>query len=161
MIQVTCPSCTQQFQTDDRNAGRPAKCPNCQDPITIPNPAAWATGPPMAHATGAAPAMAVPVGKPVGHSGVAVAGFVCGLSAVVLGLVPCVGLFLSMPAAIAGIVCSSIGLANAKRENKKSGLAIAGLVLSILGLVGGPFLSVVAFAPMSMPFLYGAASRLM
>jgi len=67
------------------------------------------------------------------YSGLAIAGFVCGL----LGLTPC---FVGLVLCILGIVFSSVGIAKTgigKRRGR--GLAIAGLVLSIVFIVPAAF----------------------
>lgn len=68
-------------------------------------------------------------------NGMGVAGFVCGLVGLVFSFIPFIGL-LSWPLVIIGIVLSGIGInyANQGRADNK-GLAIAGLVVSIVGLV--------------------------
>jgi hypothetical protein len=69
-----------------------------------------------------------------------VAGFVLGLIALIfcwLGCLPFVwwlGIIIAL-IAIAGIVLSAMALSKAKKSGEKAGLAIAGLVLAILGLI--------------------------
>ena len=36
MIRVTCPNCSASFETDDANAGKTGRCPNCQSPLRVP-----------------------------------------------------------------------------------------------------------------------------
>ena len=62
---------------------------------------------------------------------------VLGIVGLVISFIPCLGsygLFLTIP----GIVLGAIGLASAAKKNAPKGLAIAGLVCSIIGsLVAG------------------------
>jgi hypothetical protein len=89
-------------------------------------------------AVAAAPAQQVVyVVEASGNSGLGVAGFVCGLVGLILSFIPCIG-WLGFGPAVAGIICSSIALATANKTNKKKGLAIAGLVLSILTILWIP-----------------------
>lgn len=131
MISVTCPTCGSSFNTSDGNAGRNAKCPNCQNPLTIPGATAPAPAPAQA------PAAQAPVGVPADNSGVSIAGFVCGLVALILSFIPCINWFAFFPA-IAGLICSIIGLVTAKKAGKKKGLAIAGLILSAIAIIWIP-----------------------
>jgi hypothetical protein len=83
-------------------------------------------------------------GQPTKSSGVSIAGFVCGLVGFVfsvLEIISCLGCWLFplvMPTALAGLICSIIGLVTAKKANQQKGLAIAGLVLSILAIIWAP-----------------------
>jgi len=141
MIRVACPSCRAQFDVAENFAGRAAKCTNCGGPIQIPSaPPSVAAGP-----WGTPPAVpgapAVSTGQPIKSSGVSIAGFVCGLVAFILSLleiIPCIGcfvLFVTVPTSLAGLICSIIGLVTAKKANRKKGLAIAGLALSIVAIL--------------------------
>ncbi len=38
MIRIVCPGCGKKLHANDELAGRTAKCPSCQHPITIPQP---------------------------------------------------------------------------------------------------------------------------
>lgn len=69
------------------------------------------------------------------NNGMGVAGFVCGLVGLLFSFIPFIGL-ISWPLVIIGVVLSGIGLnyANQGRADNK-GMAIAGLVVSIIGLV--------------------------
>jgi hypothetical protein len=66
-------------------------------------------------------------------NGIGVAGFVCGLLSVVLFWLPGLGLVLGL----AGTGLSGAGMARANRTGAGKGLAIAGLVLGILGTLIG------------------------
>ncbi len=65
-------------------------------------------------------------------NGMATAGFVLALITVFLGWIPVLGWILW----VLGLIFSSVGLAKAKKvEGKGKGLAIAGLVISLIGIV--------------------------
>lgn len=68
------------------------------------------------------------------NNGMGVAGFACGLVGLVFSFIPFIGL-ISWPLVIIGVVLSGIGVnyANQGRANNK-GLAVAGLVVSLVGL---------------------------
>lgn len=67
----------------------------------------------------------------------AVAGLVLGIVAIVLGFVPCIGILAIIPA-ILGIIFSIMGLSQAKKTGQGKGMAIAGLILSILAILWVP-----------------------
>lgn len=65
-------------------------------------------------------------------NGMATAGFVLALITVFFGWIPFIGWVIWA----LGLIFSSIGLANAKKvEGKGKGLAIAGLVISLIGVI--------------------------
>lgn len=64
--------------------------------------------------------------------GLAIAGLVLGIISLVISFIPCLGMYAIFPGVVA-IVLSAVGLAQANRENAAKGLAIAALVISILG----------------------------
>ena len=73
------------------------------------------------------PAAAVPRNNPV-----AIAALVCGLAQFVLGLLLVGNILLAIPA----IICGAIGLRQINQRGERGrGMAIAGLVLGILGVV--------------------------
>ncbi|GAB1509290.1 DUF4190 domain-containing protein [Actinophytocola sp. KF-1] len=74
-----------------------------------------------------------PVGKP--SNGLGTAGFVVGLIGLVFSFIPLIGV-VAWPLVILGIIFSAIGISKAaKGRATNKGLAIAGLVVSIVGLV--------------------------
>ena len=83
-----------------------------------------------------------PSSSPTGN-GLAVAGFVCALCAIVLFWVPVVNFMLW----VLGIVFSAVGLKRSNRQNAPHrGLAIAGLVIALVPttiLLFGVFLAVI------------------
>jgi len=190
MITVTCKKCGSSFNTDDANAGKRAKCPNCGSPIEIPGaaPAAAPTPPPARTAptppTPAAapqpepaePAPATPAGPaepepaaamippppppqaaaaapppppspaaapapaqtaPRGHGGLAVAGMVLGIIALVLSFIPCIN-WLGLIPALVGLILSIVALATAGKAGRPKGVAVAGLICNILALIWIP-----------------------
>ncbi|HEX2073735.1 MAG TPA: DUF4190 domain-containing protein [Geodermatophilus sp.] len=79
--------------------------------------------------------------QPAPSNGLGIAGFVTGLCGLVLFWVPFVGMVL----AGVGVVLSAIGMSQGRRTGAPTGLAVAGLVLGILGVLA--FLSLMpAFA---------------
>jgi len=138
MIRVVCPTCKAQFDAPDQYAGRAATCPNCNGRLTVPMASANAPSVPPVPAFGGG----VP-GVPMQHGGLAVAGMVCGIVGLVLAVVGgfCLGCFIlpiALPTALAGLICSIIALVTAKKANRKKGMAIAGLILSILAIIWVP-----------------------
>lgn len=68
----------------------------------------------------------------------AVAGMVLGIVGFVLSFIPCLGWFLGVVLGILGAIFSGIGMANAANTHQGKGMAIAGLVLSILAILWIP-----------------------
>ena len=138
MIRVVCPNCNSQFDAQDQYAGRAANCPQCGNQLTIPV-ATQAPGAPQA------PGAVDPNKSP----GVGIAGFVCGIVGFVLSLmmlIPCVGCFtvwIAGPTAMAGLICSIIGMVQAKKSGQKQTLSLVGLILSVLAIL---WLPIVLFA---------------
>jgi hypothetical protein len=76
-------------------------------------------------------------------NGLAVAGLVIGIIAVVLCFVP----FLNWVLGILGIIFGGVGLSKANRiGGKNKGMAIAGLILGVVGLVLGTVIFVMALS---------------
>jgi hypothetical protein len=90
------------------------------------------SSPPVHSPVASPPPQVVVIQQP--GNGMSVAGFVCGLLAVIFGLVPIL-FFVSFPLAILGAVFSLIGRGRAKRDPARSGkgLGTAGLILSVIG----------------------------
>jgi hypothetical protein len=70
--------------------------------------------------------------NPNAGKGLGIAGLVLGIIAVVFSFVPCLGAYAVFPGALA-IVLSAISISQANKANAPKGLAIAGLVCSIVG----------------------------
>jgi hypothetical protein len=67
-------------------------------------------------------------------NGVGIAGFVCGLISLVLGVIPLILFFVSVPTGIAGVILSAMGRRRADEGAPSGDLATTGLVLSIVSL---------------------------
>jgi hypothetical protein len=80
-------------------------------------------------------APAAKASKP-GPPGIAVAGFVTGLIGLLLS-VSVVCWFIGLPLAIAGIVLGVLGQKQAKEQGAPTGLALAGMICGIVGVVAG------------------------
>jgi hypothetical protein len=68
-------------------------------------------------------------------SRMAIAGFVCGVVALLFSIVPFIGMLLTPAPAILGIVFGAIGIAQANKGGTRKRLAIAGVVCAALALV--------------------------
>jgi uncharacterized protein YbaR (Trm112 family) len=136
-IVFNCPNCRTPLKVESTAAGQEAECPDCKTTLTIPaagdaqHPTPKQTPPPpVPRPTIPAPAATVAPGRST--SGYAVAGLVLGILSIVPGLM-CGGPLL----AILGIVFSSVAQSRIRRTPARwggRGLAIAGLVTSIVGL---------------------------
>lgn len=73
-----------------------------------------------------------------GVNGLAIAGMVLGIVGFLMVFIPCIGWFLGIVLGIVGAVLSGIGMASASKAGGGKGMAIAGLVLSILAIVWVP-----------------------
>ena len=74
----------------------------------------------------------------------AVAGMVCGILAFFFSFIPCVGWFISLILSVLGIIFSGVGLAQAQKSGGHGkGMAITGLVMSILPLLWIPLFIVI------------------
>lgn len=73
-----------------------------------------------------------------GNNGMAIAGMVLGIVGFVVAFVPCIGWVLALIMGIVGATLSGIGLASANKLGSGKGMAIAGLVLSILAIIWVP-----------------------
>lgn len=77
--------------------------------------------------------------------GVAIAALICGLIGLCAGLVPVLG-YLGIPLMIAGIVCGIIGMSKSRQGQGGRGMAIAGLVTGVLGIVAVALWTVILIA---------------
>ncbi len=66
--------------------------------------------------------------------GLAIAGFVCGIVALVLSVLTGFFSIVALPLAIVGLVLSVVGGKKLKANEQKSGLATAGLVVGIISV---------------------------
>jgi hypothetical protein len=75
-----------------------------------------------------------PVAQPQ-QNGLGVAGFVLGLVGLVFSFIPFIGI-IAWPLVIVGAVLSGVGMSKAQKgQANNMGLAVAGLVTSIIGLI--------------------------
>jgi hypothetical protein len=88
-----------------------------------------------------------------GSSGMAVAGLVLGIVGFTFGFIPCFGWILGILLGILGAIFSGIGLAEPARPGQGKGMAVAGLILSILAIIWAPLFYFVVLASFA-----GAAS---
>lgn len=99
-----------------------------------PYPQAGPPAYPAPHPTLAQPGYPMQPGYPYGaqptdSNGIAVAGFIVGLVSIFMPLI------LGVAAGVTGIILSSIGISRSKFSGKNRGIAVAGLVLAIIGTV--------------------------
>ena len=151
----SCPNCDQHLSGTLAWAGRPLKCPTCQQDFTVPAPGAAAAAamatvravasPPRApiiraadlpRAPGAAPAPAPAPTRPPGATGAA-AGGTNGLAvaSLVCGILSFLGL--SCLTGLPAVICGHMAVSRIKsgRATTGRGMANAGLVLGYLALV--------------------------
>ena len=70
--------------------------------------------------------------------GMAVTGLVLGVVGFVLAFIPCIGWVFSIILGILGTVFSCIGLSQSGKTQQGKGMAITGLILSVLAIIWGP-----------------------
>jgi hypothetical protein len=76
-----------------------------------------------------------PYGVSQPQNGLGVAGFVLGIVGLVFSFIPLIGV-VAWPMVIIGVVLSGVGISKAKRgQANNMGLAVAGLVTSLAGLI--------------------------
>jgi prepilin-type processing-associated H-X9-DG protein len=107
--------CGKQFETRDEDAGRRARCPDCQRELIVPQPNPYA-------ASEFASVHEVP---PTSTSGKAIASFVLGLCSFVMCL------FTGVPALVLGIFALN-DINNPKKRVTGKGFAITGIVIGTL-----------------------------
>jgi len=161
-ITVNCPSCGGAVQARDELAGRKVRCPKCEAVIALPSVL------PEAEAIREAAPPPVPSAPPrraerrsarddddwsddepvrrrrVDNStesagnGLAIAGMVLGIVGFLAAFVPCIGWLLALALGIVGATLSGIGLGTASKRGAAKGMAITGLVLSIIAIIWVP-----------------------
>ncbi|MFO0863335.1 MAG: hypothetical protein U0744_01510 [Gemmataceae bacterium] len=143
-FQAACPACNAKINVPDNMAGKKAKCPKCQNVFVLPGGSAPA---PIAAADDmdfeAAPARGGRgnggggdgPSQGGGSNGLAIAGMVLGIVGVVLVWIPCIGQILAIVLGIVGAALSGIGLAQANKSGSGKGMALTGLILSILAML--------------------------
>ncbi len=68
--------------------------------------------------------------------GLGIAGMILGILAIIVSFVPCFGWW-AIVLAVVGVILSAISMAQAKKANAPKGMAIAGLICSILAIIIG------------------------
>lgn len=66
---------------------------------------------------------------------VGIVGFILALVNIALSFIPGLPGYLSSIVWLGGLVCSCVGISQAKKKNQKKNLAVAGLILSLIGIV--------------------------
>ena len=117
--------CGKQFETRDEDAGRRARCPECQRELVVPQPNPYA-------ASEFASLHEVP---PTSTSGKAIASFVLGLCSLVMCF------FTGVPALLLGVFALN-DINNPKKRLRGQGFAITGIVMGSLSLVSLVFVPV-------------------
>ncbi len=84
-------------------------------------------------------------GQAGASKGLTIAGLVLGIVAIIFAFIPGIG-WLGWICGIVGIVLSAISISASKKAGEKNGMAVAGLVLSILSIAIGIILVMVACA---------------
>lgn len=75
--------------------------------------------------------------------GMSIAGLVLGIAAIVVAFIPGIS-WLAWICGVVGIVLSAVAISQAKKAGEKSGMAVAGLVLSIISIALGFIIFMVA-----------------
>lgn len=142
----------------DNMAGRKAKCPKCSNVFVLPGGSEGVSAaPPPAPAPRAAsrrdddfeddrPSRGRGRDRddddaPRGGgktNGLAIAGLVLGIIGAVVAWIPCFGWILGIILGIIGAALSGIGLAQASKLGSGKGMAVTGLILSIIAILLGP-----------------------
>ncbi|MES2681342.1 MAG: hypothetical protein V4635_15715 [Bacteroidota bacterium] len=73
-----------------------------------------------------------PASTPNAGKGLGIAGLVLGILAAIISFIPCLGTFALIPGII-GIILSAISMVQANKAAASKGIAIAGLICSIVG----------------------------
>ncbi|MBL7912241.1 MAG: DUF4190 domain-containing protein [Bacteroidia bacterium] len=75
---------------------------------------------------------------PAGNNGkgLGIAGMILGILAIIVSFVPCFGWW-AIVLAVVGLILSAVSMAQAKKANAPKGMAIAGLICSILAIIIG------------------------
>lgn len=122
-IEFRCPQCQTLLRTPDETKGRQAVCPQCSKEMKVPYISAPSKRHPPAPEYEPPPA-SVPPSTPAEQ--MAITSFVLGILSLCFSCCCLIG----MPMAIIGLVLGIKGL-----ESRHRGLAIAGIVLSAIGIL--------------------------
>jgi len=79
-------------------------------------------------------------------TGMALTGMILGIVGFVLAFIPCIGWVFGIILGILGAVFGSIGIAQAGKSGQGKGMAVTGLVMSILAIIWGPLVHFLIFA---------------
>lgn len=126
--QISCPHCGQVFALDEAQVAsyldRQVSCSKCRQTFLVLQAGADIVA--VKTSSQAAPPLPPTPPSPAGSKagGMAIAGLICG----------CVGFPSCGLTAIAGLVCSLVAMRKAKAAGQKSGMALAGLIVSIIAL---------------------------
>jgi Bacterial pre-peptidase C-terminal domain len=161
-ITVNCPGCGGAVQARDEFAGRKVKCPKCAAvialPEALPEPEAIRDAAPLPVASpeprresrprardddaweGDRPERSRRIADESEGpgNGLAIAGMVLGIVGFVAVFIPCIGWVLAVALGIVGATLSGIGLGTASKRGAAKGMAVTGLVLSIIAIIWGP-----------------------
>lgn len=72
--------------------------------------------------------------NPNAGKGMGIAGLVIGIFAVIFSLIPCIGMWAIVPGVI-GVILSALSMKQAAAANAPRGMAIGGLICSIIGIL--------------------------
>jgi hypothetical protein len=136
MEQISCPACGKAYQVDASYYGKSFQC-NCGQMVNVPAPGAGVPPPPpppqqpgyappqpgYAQPRYGQPGYAPP--QPTGTPGIVIAGFIFSFLCGLLGLILC-----------------AVGLGEAKKRGAGEGLAIAGIIISIVNMLLGVVISI-------------------
>lgn len=75
-----------------------------------------------------------PVSPAPNGKGLGTAGLIVGIVALLFSFIPCLGMYAALPALV-GIVLSAIAMKQASKAGAAKGMAIGGMVCSIIGLI--------------------------
>jgi len=129
------------------------------DPVAQPvvQPAPQPVAQPVAQPAPVTVAQAAPVVEAAPEkqsNGVAVAGLVFGILALILGWIPVLGWIFC----IVGLICSIVGMVNVKKKNSGKAPSIIGLITSIVGIVVTLILTIAAVIVFGMGTYINRAS---
>jgi len=110
-----------------------ARCPECDNAVSRSAPGCPHCGHPLTPATAESTPLDLATGTP--SSSVALASMICGISGLVLLIVPCIW-WLSIVPDVLGVVLACVAFGKISRGQASGrGMAITGLVCGILGII--------------------------
>ena len=75
-----------------------------------------------------------PVSPAPNGKGLGTAGLIVGIVALLFSFIPCLGMYAALPAVV-GIILSAIAMSQASKAGAPKGMALGGLICSIVGLI--------------------------